>query len=87
MDLDLEQSRTRRKNGAVKESPHDPVPIPRYTKENQDLRMAHEKEIQKRTRSKKRMDQKNGLSVQQGQELVQENQDQCKETASPQRAT
>ena len=32
-------------------------------KENQDLRMAHEKEVQKRTRSRKRMDQKNGLSI------------------------
>ena len=46
-------------------------------KENQDLRMAHEKEIQKRKRSRRQMANIEGLSIQEGQELVQgENQGQ-----------
>ena len=41
------------------------------SKENQDLRAAHEKQIQKRTRSRKQMAVKEGLSIQEGQELLQ----------------
>ena len=41
------------------------------SKENQDLRAAHVKQIQKRTQSRKQMAVKEGLSIQEGQELLQ----------------
>jgi len=42
------------------------------TKENQDLRAAHEKQTQKRKRSKRQINHAGGLSIQEGIELMQQ---------------